>query len=282
MRPKCAASTLTPIRQHRRPRQTPPPPTRPRPDMATPPQPTAQAVALLQGQQVPYRLQRSARRTLGLLIDAQGLQVRAPLRTPQQAIDALLHDKAAWVLRKLAHVQTQEQQREQGRLQWHDGATLPYLGQPLRLALQPGPRATAQLGHDAQGAHLQLALPDPATATATAIRAATLAWFGRQARHDFSQRLTHFAPLLGVQWRSLRLSSARTRWGSARSDGAIALNWRLLHYAPPVIDYVVVHELAHLRHMNHSAQFWATVAQVLPDYALRRQQLHAQPVPLWQ
>ena len=250
--------------------------------MATPPQPTAQAVALLQGQHVPYRLQRSARRTLGLLIDAQGLQVRAPLRTPQQAIDALLHDKAAWVLRKLAHVQTQEQQREQGRLQWHDGATLPYLGQPLRLALQPGPRATAQLGHDTQGAHLQLALPDPATATATAIRAATLAWFGRQARHDFSQRLTHFAPLLGVQWRSLRLSSARTRWGSARSDGAIALNWRLLHYAPPVIDYVVVHELAHLRHMNHSAQFWATVAQVLPDYALRRQQLHAQPAPLWQ
>ena len=248
--------------------------------MATPPQPTAQAVALLQGQQVPYRLQRSARRTLGLLIDAQGLQVRAPLRTPQQAIDALLHDKAAWVLRKLAHVQAQEQQREQGRLQWHDGATLPYLGQPLRLALQPGPRATAQLGHDAQGAHLQLALPDPATATA--IRAATLAWFGRQARHDFSQRLTHFAPLLGVQWRSLRLSSARTRWGSARSDGAIALNWRLLHYAPPVIDYVVVHELAHLRHMNHSAQFWATVAQVLPDYALHRQQLHAQPAPLWQ
>ena len=152
--------------------------------------------------------------------------------------------------------------------------------QPLRLALQPGPRATAQLGHDAQGAHLQLALPAPATATA--IRAATLAWFGRQARHDFTQRLTHFAPLLGVHWRSLRLSSARTRWGSARSDGAIALNWRLLHYAPPVIDYVVVHELAHLRHMNHSAQFWATVAQVLPDYALRRQQLHAQPAPLWQ
>ena len=248
--------------------------------MATPPRPTVQAAALLQGQHEPYRLQRSARRTLGLLIDAQGLQVRAPLRTPQQAIDALLHDKAAWVLRKLAHVQAQEQQREQGRLQWHDGATLPYLGQPLRLALQPGPRATAQLGHDAQGAHLQLALPAPATATA--IRAATLAWFGRQARHDFSQRLTHFAPLLGVQWRSLRLSSARTRWGSARSDGAIALNWRLLHYAPPVIDYVVVHELAHLRVMDHSPRFWGTVATVVPDYPVLRHALREQPAPLWE
>ena len=107
-------------------------------------------------------------------------------------------------------------------------------------------------------------------------------WYQERALEWFAARMDHFAPLVGVEYRALRLSNARTRWGSARSDGAIALNWRLLHYAPPVIDYVVVHELAHLRHMNHSAQFWATVAQVLPDYALRRQQLHAQPAPLWQ
>ena len=186
--------------------------------MATPPQPTAQAVALLQGQQVPYRLQRSARRTLGLLIDAQGLQVRAPLRTPQQAIDALLHDKAAWVLRKLAHVQAQEQQREQGRLQWHDGATLPYLGQPLTVLLAGRQPARASLVPAQDGAHA-LHLPLAQGTAPAEVRAAVQAWLMREARRRFTERLDHFAPLLGVHWTRLRLSSAATRWGSARTAG---------------------------------------------------------------
>ncbi len=103
----------------------------------------------------------------------------------------------------------------------------------------------------------------------------------RQAQAHFTQRLNHFAPLLGVQWRSLRLSSAQTRWGSAKSDGSIRLNWRLLHYRPAVIDYVVAHELAHLREMNHSAAFWRTVASVVPDYAALRRCLRDEPAPRW-
>jgi predicted metal-dependent hydrolase len=87
--------------------------------------------------------------------------------------------------------------------------------------------------------------------------------------------------LLGVQWRRLALSSAATRWGSASADGSIRLNWRLVHFKPEVIDYVVVHELSHLQVMNHSAAFWETVEQVLPDYATRRAQLKDEQVPRW-
>ena len=104
----------------------------------------------------------------------------------------------------------------------------------------------------------------------------------RQAQAHFTARLNHFAPLLGVQWRSLRLSSAQTRWGTAKSDGSIRLNWRLLHHRPAVIDYVVAHELAHLRVMNHSPDFWRTVATVVPNHAALRRTLYDEPVPRWE
>ena len=103
----------------------------------------------------------------------------------------------------------------------------------------------------------------------------------RQARAHFTARLDHFAPLLGVRWSRLRLSSAQTRWGSAKADGSIALNWRLLHHAPAVIDYVVAHELAHLRVMDHSPRFWSTLATVVPDHAALRRRLRDESVPRW-
>jgi len=105
------------------------------------------------------------------------------------------------------------------------------------------------------------------TASATQIRDAVQAWLMRQALDLFAQRLA--------------LSSAGTRWGSARSDGSIRLNWRLLHFALPVIDYVVAHELSHLRVMNHSPQFWDTVRSVVPDYPVQRTRLKDDSVPRW-
>ena len=102
----------------------------------------------------------------------------------------------------------------------------------------------------------------------------------RQARKLFIERLDHFAPLLGVQWQKLSLSNAATRWGSASADGSIRLNWRLIHFRLPVIDYVVAHELAHLREMNHSAAFWDVVRSVVPDYERMRTTLKDVPVPV--
>jgi predicted metal-dependent hydrolase len=95
------------------------------------------------------------------------------------------------------------------------------------------------------------------------------------------QRLDHFAQLLGVRWTVLKLSAAHTRWGSAKADGSIRLHWRLMQFAPTVVDYVVAHELAHLRHMDHSARFWQTVASVVPDYAALRARLKGERLPPW-
>ena len=103
----------------------------------------------------------------------------------------------------------------------------------------------------------------------------------RQARRVFTERLDHFAPQLGVKWRKLVLSNAGTRWGTAHSDGLIRLNWRLIHFRLPVIDYVVAHELSHLRVMDHSPRFWDTVGTVVPEYAQLRRQLKDEALAPW-
>ena len=232
---------------------------------------------------VAYALQRARRRSIGFTVGADGLSVRAPTWVTLAAVDAALREKSAWILRKLDEARERQQRLEHARIRWQDGAVLPYLGAPLRVVLDPGERVAGALRTAGEGAEAarQLHIGLPGVARPEQIRDAVQAWLMRGAREHFTERLEHFAPLLGVRWTRLRLSSAQTRWGSARADGSICLNWRLLHYPPSVIDYVVAHELAHLRVMDHSPRFWDTVRTVVPDYAALRRHLHEEPAPLW-
>ena len=231
---------------------------------------------------VAYEFKRGKRRTIGLSVGPDGLSVSAPRWTPLAEVEALLLEKARWVLDKLQAVRERQAQAEQARIEWRDGARFPYLGEDVVLCLDPTHRlraAGAALDHTPDGPRLRLSLPQHASADQ--IRDMTQAWLMRDARALFQLRLDHFAPILGVRWTQLRLSSAGTRWGSASANGSIRLNWRLVHFGPAVIDYVVAHELSHLRVMDHSPQFWGTVASVMPDYEARRQALHKLPVPKW-
>lgn len=252
--------------------------------------PEAKRELLLGEAVVAYALQRARRRTIGFSVGPDGLSVRAPSWVTLAAIDAALREKSDWILRKLGEARERQQRMEGGRIVWADGAVVPYMGRPITVVLDPAhgfsgrggqlkPMALAD-GQDAPPAqHLHIGLPH--SAGPAQIRDAVQAWLMRDAKRHFTERLEHFAPLLGVRWTSLRLSSAQTRWGSAKADGSIRLNWRLLHYRPAVIDYVVAHELAHLRVMDHSPRFWDTVATVVPDYAALRNHLRDEPAPLW-
>lgn len=233
---------------------------------------------LPEGTGVAYRLVRSARRSIGLEVSAAGLTVRAPQHASQRQIDTVLNDKARWLLDKLHSQRTRQGQAP--RIHWAHGASLPYLGGQLCLHLHPAALRGGELLPVADGRWV-LHLPLPPHAAPTQVRASVVTWWLRQARALFMARLDHWAPVLGVRWRTLRLSAARTRWGSARSDGGIMLNWRLLHFRLPVLDYVVIHELAHLHEMNHSPRFWTLVAQACPDYLLLRMELQSQVVPQW-
>ena len=117
-------------------------------------------------------------------------------------------------------------------------------------------------------------------AGAVQLREAVQGWLQRQAMAVFQERCAEFSARLGVRVRRLTLSSASTRWGSASADGSIRLNWRLIHFGLPVIDYVVVHEMAHLREMNHSQAFWEVVRSVMPDYETARVELRDRLLPV--
>ena len=237
--------------------------------------------ALLAGQPVPYSLQRARRRSIGFSVGPDGLAVRAPAWVTLAEVDAALQSKADWIVRKLAEQRLRREQQEATRIAWGHGARLPYLGQPLTVLLAGRQPARASLVPAQDGAHA-LHLPLAQGTAPAEVRAAVQAWLMREARRRFTERLDHFAPLLGVHWTRLRLSSAATRWGSARTGGAISLNWRLMHYTPAIIDYVVAHELAHLRVMDHSPRFWSVVHSVVPNHAQLRRQLREQPAPLWE
>ena len=209
--------------------------------------------------QIAYRLRRSHRRSIGLTIDQHGLRVAAPLRAPLYEIEGLIRKHAAWVLGKLAEWQARPAQAIQPL---SDGALLEVLGRPRRIKRQVSERGASATLHDDE---ILLQLPVDMTA------APLLEKLLRQhARQIFLQRLAHYAPVLGVAPPPLRLSSARTRWGSCSHHGGISLNWRLVLMPLAVLDYVVCHELAHLREMNHSPRFWSVVEQLYPDWRAQR------------
>ena len=242
--------------------------------------PDATREALLSGVLVAYALRRSARRSIGFSVGSSGLAVSAPKSVALRDIDQALREKSGWILRKLHESQARQQRLDATRMEWRDGAFLPYLGAGLQLQLNPALAATALRGLAPNGVPV-LGLALSYTAAPDEIRHAVQAWLLVQAKPLFAERLNHFAPQLGVQWRKLSLSSATTRWGSASTNGSIRLNWRLMHFPPAVIDYVIVHELSHLRVMDHSPRFWATVRSVMPDYADLRARLKDESLSRW-
>ena len=233
---------------------------------------------------VAYELTRGKRRTIGFVVGAEGLTVRAPRWVALRDVDAAVQEKADWIVRKLIETRQRHAQLEAARIEWRDGVSFAFLGEPVVVRLDPrhgfdGVGAVLDNATDGGPRVLRLALAN--NANATQIRDAAQAWLMREARRLFVERLDHFAPLLGVKWNKLSLSNAATRWGSASADGAIRLHWRLVHYRLSVIDYVVAHELSHLRVMDHSQRFWDTVESVMPDYTALRRQLKDEPIPRW-
>ena len=245
--------------------------------------PRAQREILLGAHRVAYELRRARRRSIGFVVGADGLSVSAPRWVGVGEVEAALREKQTWILRKLQEQRERASRLEAARVEWREGTSIPFLGDPVILVLDP--RTTGAVLHtEAQALpgvpRLTLHLGLPQTAEPDQIRDAVQSWLQRQARRIFDERCKLFAQRLGVRMTRLSLSSAATRWGSASADGSIRLNWRLVHFGLPVIDYVVTHELAHLREMNHSPAFWDVVRSALPDYEQARGALRHEVLPV--
>jgi predicted metal-dependent hydrolase len=216
---------------------------------------------------VSYTLIRSRRRTLALTIDHRGLRVGVPTPLALGDVEKFVRSHAEWILRKL---DAWASERGPKPLEVRDGALLPVLGEQWVLRLLPG--NIDSLWNDAD---MVLALPSGADARDSlrlALQQRALALFRARAAQLFRGE-TAVLPRLA-------LSNARTRWGSCSARTGLRFNWRLIHLPLPLVDYVVAHELAHLREMNHSERFWHQVERLYPDYRQARKALRAHAVTI--
>lgn len=213
------------------------------------------ARAVLEGAIVPYTIKRSLnRRRISLRIDETGLRVGAPIDASQRAIDKVLDTHSAWVAEKLREWAG----RTAPVARWVDGATLMLRGNPVVLRCAADVRTAAIRGET---------IVAPAANTERHVVMA----LKTEALACYRQRVAHYCDVLGAAHPDVKLSTARTRWGSCHSAGRIFLNWRMIQMPMSLVDYVVAHEVAHLREMNHSPRFWAVVGSLVPDYKQLRQ-----------
>ncbi|OIR11575.1 hypothetical protein GALL_70700 [mine drainage metagenome] len=221
----------------------------------------------LSGKEISYTLKRSGRRrSIGLRIDERGLTVNMPLRASEKWLHSVLQDKADWVVKQLEGWQS----KRVPPISWAEGARIPFRGETFLLTLTPKSRGAMPQLHG-EVLHVPVGLE----AETAHIEKAVLLWYRQEALRVFQECVEHFAPLLQVAPREIRLSAARTQWGSCTVRGVVRLNWQLVKMPLHLIDYVVVHELAHLVEMNHSPAFWRVVESACPDYKQCRAELRS-------
>ena len=222
------------------------------------------SIKLNNGESIPYHLERRARRTVGLKITEDGLVVHAPKYILDFQLKKLIQEKSNWILNKLEA----RKKNYSPPLLWQNGEALQLLGNAITLHLMVDTKnKQPQFNHDS------LTIKSPDIGKPERVKHKVVQWYKKQALVDFSRRLEILAAKHNVPTPPLKLSNAQSRWGSCSSRGDIRLNWRLLQSPPHIINYVICHELAHLKEMNHSAKFWAVVAKLYPDYKQAEKEL---------
>ena len=210
---------------------------------------------------ITYTLHRSKRKTIGLYVRHGKVEVRAPLKVSQSDIDKIVASKEAWITQKLAESSARQEQR--GTFALNYGDMVLYGGQAYPLVAKTGNR----VGFDGERFFM------PPGLTAERIKPACVQIYRMLAKSDLTNKVLDLAKRMGVMPSAVKINGAITRWGSCSGKKSLNFSWRLILAEQDVVDYVVVHELAHITEMNHSERFWAIVAGMLPEYKERQQRL---------
>jgi predicted metal-dependent hydrolase len=220
------------------------------------------SLSLAEGE-LPYVLvRRRGRHGVGLKVDENGLTVNAPLSMSIARIETLVRESEAWVLRKIDEWRS----RRAPPIAWIEGARFPFLGGGLTLRLAVAGRTRVErVGSEIHATVRSLEEGE--------IRRAMVAWYKREALGYLQARVSAPCAAARLEAPKLILSSALARWGSCNTRGEVRLAWRLVKAPPELVDYVICHELAHLRHMDHSGAFWAEVERQCPNYRPLRARL---------
>jgi predicted metal-dependent hydrolase len=215
----------------------------------------------LLGQNLHYTvLYQKKRKTIKIkFVNPSLIEITAPLGYPLKSVEELLQAKTSWLLKqldKLAAIANNPVNKE-----LTDGAKILYLGETKTLKITLGQTNSVVLRANTIEAQLS---------TDAALSKVLLDWYVKNAETTLAEKTKHWAPIIGVQPRRLTIRDQKTRWGSCSTSGNINFNWRIIMAPETIIDYLVVHELCHLKHPNHSLAFWQLVSQFIPDYKARR------------
>ncbi len=217
-----------------------------------------------------YDIRRSRRRrkTIQLTVDRNGVHVAAPARTSDRKVRSIVRERAGWINRQQAALRNAPEQR------FGDGETIAYLGSHLPMVFARGQGKGVTVRFDGAGfrASVPIDLPDPQLQEK--VRLAFIDWYRDRAAEHLPAVVDRWWPHLGHDGTpKILIRNQRRRWGSCAADGTLRFNWRVMLLEPALIDYIVVHELAHLTHMNHSPAFWNLVCRTMPDARDRQKRL---------
>ena len=220
---------------------------------------------------IDYEVRRSERRrkTVQITMNGGGVQVAAPMTTPDGELQAIVRRRAPWIL---SHASGE--MLEAAPKRFVSGETLPYLGRNVRMIVDTGDVRSPEVRFD----HWRFLVTAPKALNGDEryepIRRAVVGWYRDRAAKRLPSVVERWWPRLGQgDMPQILVRDQRQRWGSCAPDGTLRFNWRAMMLPPALIEYVVVHELAHLTHRNHSTDFWDLVSKAMPDAQQRRQRL---------
>ena len=218
---------------------------------------------------------RSLRRTAALHIVGSELQVRVPAQLGDERVAAILQQKRPWIRAKVAQMQQLPPHRPRELV---SGESFPYLGRHYRLKVQEG----HAVGVCLSGGILRATVRprEQGEQRRARIRLYLERWYRNRALERLQEKTDRFARQMGVTPADVSVRTFRCRWGSCNSQGQVVFNWHIIKAPHPVVDYVVIHELAHLVHANHSADFWRLVQRHCPAFGLHRTWLKEQALRL--
>ncbi|WP_242647778.1 M48 family metallopeptidase [Lacrimispora saccharolytica] len=230
-----------------------------------------------------YRIIQSDRRTLALQVTKTGeVFVRIPNRLAFRTGHELVQKNRDWVFAQLARVRTPREQQES--FHWADGASLLLYGHHRVLVVNPDHKKKSFC---VQATKERLVVSCPGgpyeeKEREEALEEAVKLWYKQEARRYLAEKTARWSAVMKVDYGRIAIRNQATRWGSCSSRGNLNFNWRLVLLPEELADYVVVHELAHRIHMNHSHAFWEVVERELPDYRLRRRELKGYEAEVYQ
>lgn len=224
----------------------------------------------INGESFEYRVERKKRKTIGIKITLEGeVIVASPLNVDNEYIKKLVEKKADWIIEKLDSIR--ESKKDTPSMEFRDGETIPYLGKrhKLRVIGDVWERA-GRLSFHGDEFTLYINPKLDGEKRLEAGRMAMEKWMRKEAGRVFKERTKHFGEVLGLYPEKIVIKDQKSVWGSCSSRGNINYNYRLVMAPIEILDYIVVHELCHMKHPNHSKEYWNTVEGILPDYREKR------------